>query len=184
MSKTNPKNNFIQIFLIINLSFCLTISNSNKDSLHKNSKRILQKREYSSNSIYYETIFTQNNITGTGDKLKDVPYRSFCLVKNCISGCCEGDINLMICGTDITCGAYKDHENYLVVAPAVLIPVCILIFLTIFVLIFTKRNEYSFSKSLLLAVICLGIITIPFVLYYARDAPSKKKSNLKQEEKK
>lgn len=137
-------------------------------------KRILQKKEFNSD-IYYETKYDINNITGTGDIFMDVAYRSVCYVKNCDSGCCIGKINEITCGETINCKTYEEHIYYLVSAPAALIPVCILFFLLIFVLIFTKRNEYSFCKSFILALICLAIITIPYVLYYARNPPLKKK---------
>lgn len=162
--------------IFISLSTCLNPIYPNTP--HK--KRILQKREFNSDSIYYFTKFLINNVTGTGDKLLDVAYRSVCYVKNCATGCCIGNINVMKCGDTIECKTYEDHVYYLVAVPAVLIPICILCFIFFFMLIFTKRNKYSFCKSLILAVICMAIITIPYVLYYARNAPTKKKKKEKK----
>ena len=143
-------------------------------------KRILQKREYNSDTVYYVRKFDTNNITGTGDRFNDVAYRSMCFIKNCTTRCCIGDINKMTCGDENTCKTYEDHLYYLVAAPAALIPLCILLFLFGFVLLFTKRNEYSLCKSLMLAILCLLIISIPYVLYYARNAPKKKKKKEKK----
>jgi len=172
------------LIIIITTIFPATITNQNPNYQNKNYKRILeiQNKKFVSNSIYYVTKFPKNNISGTGDKLNDIPYRAICLLKNCNSGCCVGEINFMTCGLEINCTAYKDHEFNLVAAPAAIIPICVLFFLFVFILIFTKRNKYSFCKSVLLAVICLGVITIPFVLYYTRNAAPKK--NKKKVEKK
>ena len=163
---------------LTNIIFTIIIFNSIQ-TITPN-KRILQKREYKSDSIYYVSKFATNNITGTGDKFNDVAYRSMCYVKNCNTRCCIGAINKMTCGDSETCKTYEDHMYFLVAAPAALIPIVILCFLSFFVLLFTKRNDYSFCKSLLLAILCLAIISIPYVLYYARFAPKKKKKKEKK----
>lgn len=175
--KQNIKITFISLISII---ICLNTTNS---QINKN-RRILQKREFNPNSIYYIREFDMNNITGTGDKLKDRAYRAYCFMKNCSAGCCIGDINSMTCGDEFNCKVYNDYVYYLYITHATLIPISILIFLCVFILIFTKRNNYSLCKSLLLAIICLGIITIPFVLYYARYPEDKSKKKKKKVEKK
>lgn len=179
-SKKNFNNNIKKTFLTF---FFMTIFFSNILTKENKARNLQKKRDFSSNSIYYLTKFPFNSVTGTGNELNDIPYRALCITRKCDSGCCVGKINQMQCGTAADCKTYNNYEYFLMIAPATLIPISILIFLSLFILLFTKRNQYSFLKSFLLAFICLGIITIPFVLYYARKAAPKKKKKIENKNK-
>jgi hypothetical protein len=63
-----------------------------------------------------------NNITGTGNLLKDEAYRSVCTMLNCLY-CCQGDINLMSCGTERAC---RRHGRSNTLYYAIIIPLSIL----------------------------------------------------------
>lgn len=144
-------------------------SESNSSILfNRNNKEYQRNLQFTDKSIFYKIPYLKNNITGTGDIMNDVPYRALCNILNCNSGCCEGEIYSMSCGEKINCDKYFDYKAYRVVAPAVIVPIFVVLFITMLYLVFRKRNKYSILKSLFLAVLCLFIISIPYVFYYAR----------------
>ena len=70
------KNSILKKSLLISLIFSILFSSS---LTYEEKKRNLQDLDYikfSSNSIYYKLEYMINDITGTGNKLKDIPYRS------------------------------------------------------------------------------------------------------------
>jgi hypothetical protein len=75
----------------------------------------LRSLRYSSTStsrkILYTKPYKDNNVTGTGSKLKDVAYRVSCRDLLCKTECCDGDINAMVCGTPENCKIYTDYVN-------------------------------------------------------------------------
>jgi hypothetical protein len=52
---------------------------------------------------YTNPHWTDNDVTGTGFKLKDSAYLSLCKLLNCTTGCCMGSINQMRCGSKVQC---------------------------------------------------------------------------------
>jgi len=59
--------------------------------------------------IFYEKkLDIENNITGTGNKLKDVAYRALCFTLKCPSTCCDGPIDHLKCADEGTCNMYKE----------------------------------------------------------------------------
>ncbi len=134
--------------------------------LKETNERSLQYVQYSSKGIYYLLDYPKNDITGTGDKLKDVPYRALCSIMACESNCCTGEIDNMICGTAQECKAFLDSTRRGNVAAAVVIPIAVtFIFLVAFFLLW-KKFKVLLSLSALLAFICMFVITIPFVIWY------------------
>jgi L-asparagine transporter-like permease len=172
------KNKLFPIF-IISLIFLVirpTNESNNKRNLYKNN--LLGNIQFNSKSIFYNPPFAKNNVTGTGDIMQDVPYKALCLILNCQTGCCVGELDNISCGDSNTCNTFTSHVTTKVVVPAVIIPVCIILFITLMMMIFLKRNEYSILKSFILAFLCIFIITIPYILYYSR----KKSENLENSE--
>lgn len=161
----------VSIIIITSLLSVIITSNNSKSrqkNLNEYNKSANRNLQFTDKSIYYNIPFPQNNITGTGDKMKDVPYNALCNILNCESGCCVGEINSLVCGDKILCDEYIDYSRYRVVMPAVIVPIFVVLFFTFMTLIFMKKNNYSFLKSTFLAGLCLFVITIPCVLYYAR----------------
>lgn len=60
-----------------------------------------------SNEVIYSKSFQMsNNITGTGNELLDVAYRTKCQELECVD-CCEGEIDKMMCGSYKSCKKYR-----------------------------------------------------------------------------
>lgn len=162
-------------FLLIITSSFFSIHASSKNSelnrsnlSNKNNKENQRNLQFTTKSVFYTIPFPKNNITGTGDIMNDVPYKALCNILNCNSGCCVGEIDSMSCGDKINCDKYFDYKQYRVIAPAVIVPICVFLFIILLYLVFRKRNKYSILKSLFLAVLSIFIISIPYVFYYAR----------------
>ena len=161
---------FQTFVIILLLNFYLIISTQpsidNLPSLKDHTIIPTKNRNlFSSKSIYYKTEFRQNNITGTGDILKDVPYKVLCQILNCKSGCCEGDITNVFCSSEASCKNWAYHKIAGTVTAAVVSPICIVLFFTFVFMFFYKRNKFSVLKSFILAFFSLFIITIPYLLY-------------------
>jgi len=159
------KNSILKKSLLISLIFSILFSSS---LTYEEKKRNLQDLDYikfSSNSIYYKLEYMINDITGTGNKLKDIPYRSLCITRNCSHLCCIGDIDSMSCGSLEQCQQFYDSSIVGNVILAVILPI---FFLSVFLIAFYLFNKYSNDKPLsgLLAFCCIFIITIPFVIFY------------------
>lgn len=152
---------------VILLSFVPLITNTS-NFLPEKTQRSLQYVEFSSNGIYYLLEYQKNDITGTGDKLQDVPYKALCIIKACENSCCTGDITNMQCGTAEECKTYFDSTRRGNVAAAVIIPIAVtVIFFLVFFLLWKKYNV-SWDLSALLSFICMFVITIPFVIWYVK----------------
>ncbi len=54
---------------------------------------------------YTKKSSDDNNITGTGNLLKDITYRTSCLFKEC-EFCCKGNINAIKCGSETDCDVF------------------------------------------------------------------------------
>lgn len=134
--------------------------------LQETDQRTLQYIEYNPKGIYYLLEFPKNDITGTGDKLQDIPYKALCIIKACESACCTGDITSMKCGTAEECKTFFDSTRRGNVAAAVIIPIAVTaIFFVAFFLLW-KKFKVSWDLSALLAFICMFVVTIPFVILY------------------
>lgn len=158
--------------LFLFLSSCVYLTITKQRNPYYSSIGGLNQKErnlqYSSNSNYYKLEFIKNNVTGSGDKLMDVPYKALCVLKSCESGCCEGEIDNLICSTVESCTKYKDYNRARTVVPAVIVPCVCVLFFMLMTMIFMKRNQYSPAKSMLLAFLCFFVVTIPYILYYTR----------------
>ncbi len=163
----NSEKHFAKKLLV--LTIILTNIFSISSSVKPQTDLIIRNLQFSSKSVYYIKPFPKNNITGTGDMMEDSAYDALCKILSCDSGCCVGNIDSISCGDGALCLVYIDYEAARVIAPAVIVPIFVILFVTLLILIFIMRNKYSFWKSFLLAVLCLFVITIPCVLYYARN---------------
>jgi hypothetical protein len=157
--KILKKNLFTTLIFLILFSLSFSIIEN---------RRNLQNFDYVKfrvDSIYYKLEFIMNDITGSGNKLKDVPYKSLCITKNCPNICCIGDIDSMTCGSIEQCKTFYDAYIVGNVIESVIFPV---FFVFIFLIFFYFFNKYSNNKPLsaLLAFCCIFIITIPLVFCY------------------
>ena len=126
-------------------------------------KRNLQ---FSLNSIYYNIVYPANNITGTGDKLKDVPYKVLCKVLSCVSSCCVGEIDNMQCGAAADCKVYSNYVKMPGIIAAIVVPGGVFILLIAFCIYLMKYLKYSFCGALCMCFGILFVVSIPVVLYY------------------
>jgi len=162
------KPKYLSRLIIFSLIPLITISSFLPQSKDRNLQNLqnLSYTEFSSKGIYYKVEFPKNDITGTGDKLQDIPYKALCLIKSCVSGCCEGDIDKIQCGTEENCKNYYDSTKKGNVAAAVIIPILVtaIFLITSFVLRFKYHIEWDLS--LLYGFTCMFVITIPFVIWH------------------
>ncbi len=81
------------------------------------------------NSIYYNKPFDiSNNITGTGNKLRDVAYSSSCFLLKCATSCCEGPLRDIKCGIQKNCDEYLAHIKFWQVFGVVMTVLFVVIF--------------------------------------------------------
>ena len=152
---------------VLNLLFSAVSSKKiwieNNNNNKSENKRNLQ---YALNSIYYNIAYPANDITGTGDKLKDAPYKVLCKILSCVSGCCVGEIDNMRCGAATDCQVYSDYAKVPGMVAAIVVPIVVFILLFAFCFYLVKYKKYSLSKALCMCLGALFIVTIPVVLYY------------------
>jgi hypothetical protein len=103
---------------------------------------------YSSSSskitIYYSTHFDiANNVTGTGNKLADMPYQAICKSLLCSTNCCEGDMNDMVCGTEVSCQEYSNYLKMIKIIIGVCISVGIVCLISLFICCGSKKTNCS-----------------------------------------
>ena len=156
------------LLLLIIFTNILSIYSSNHFLTYSNKIENNRNIQFTSKSIYYIIPYPKNNITGTGDIMEDSAFKALCKILSCDSGCCVGKIDSIRCGEKAICDVYNDYVTARIVVPAVIVPIVVVLFLILMILIFMKRNEYSLMKSVFLAFLCLFVITIPCVLFYAR----------------
>jgi len=134
-----------------------------KNQINFQKERNLQ---YNFKSIYYNIVYPANDITGTGDKLKDVPYKVLCKIMKCESGCCVGEIDNMRCGLEEDCKIYTNYSNLPGLVAAIIVPIGVFfVFLLLFIFL-TKYKKYNCGKTLLICLACLFVVTIPIVIYF------------------
>lgn len=125
---------------------------------------------YAGSSIYYNTTFIQNNITGTGNLISDIIYRSECkLLSLCNTTCCAGTLNNLYCATSQQCKLFEDsvtsNMNAAIISCAavgVLLLAIIAASLTHYYF-FSKPIERSCTNSLksaLYAISCFPVYTL------------------------
>lgn len=156
----------IKSLLLCSVYITLFLSHVNmsqsKGALISSEERNLQ---YSMKSIYYDLVYPSNDLTGTGDKLKDVPYKVLCKIIACTTGCCVGEIDNMRCGAANDCKTYKDYSNMGGVIAAIVVPISVTIILVFLTLLFNKKWKYTCCTSFVMALGCIFIIPLPFIIY-------------------
>lgn len=161
----NKLQNFIKKQSIIILLTLIPLTLMSK-ILPKSNLKSLQYIDYSSSGVYYELTFPKNSITGTGDRLQDVPYKTLCIIKSCASNCCTGDVNNMQCASSDDCKMFFNSTRKGHVAAAVVIPIAVTgIFLAAFLVLFLKFKVNGWIAAFI-GFICMFMVTIPFVIWY------------------
>jgi hypothetical protein len=129
---------------------------------------------------YEKVVETDNVITGTGNKLKDVAYRSLCLTLNCDNNCCDGQIEHIKCAKREKCDGYWNKiDNFElmeiiigVMTPYILAP----IFWCITKL--NNKNQLLYDRLTLGFTIYLSIILPPYGITLLVEKFLCKKTNL------
>jgi hypothetical protein len=153
------------IICLISISFIST-SEININEIKEKSNSKERNLQYSSESIYYELKYPINNITGTGDRLKDVPYNVICKIMQCIP-CCKGDIDKMVCGGPDECNTYKNDKKKPNLLISIILPIGIFIIFLIIFSTFLIVYKYSFGYSILFTLAFMTIFLIPYFAYLA-----------------
>lgn len=176
MNKLNSNSNYLSksltrqlLFYVSLFSVLLTTFQAKRVLIAENNHEIKQKNrnlQYALNSIYYNLVYPANNITGTGDFLKDVPYKVQCMILACNSGCCVGEIDNMRCGLASDCQIYLDYSKLPGMVAAIVIPIGVFVLLVAFFVYLNKFRKYSCSGAFCMCLGCLFVVTIPFVLYH------------------
>jgi hypothetical protein len=169
--------NFNKKRMISIVAFICIISLITCPAVEITSKIQSRNLQYSLGSIYYELVYPINNLTGTGDRLKDVPYKVQCKIKKCDTGCCVGEIDSMTCGLKENCIIYLDESNMPTLLAGIIIPLVLLIIFIILFITFTKVYKLSTCKSICFSLACFTIILIPCVAYFVYKAGTKENSD-------
>ena len=135
--------------------------------------------QYSMGSIYYELEFPINNLTGTGDRLKDVPYRALCKIQNCYTGCCVGAIDKMSCGPTADCIIYLESSKTGITLIIILVVVVLFIVFVLLFLLFKKVFKFSVCSAICLSFGCISVILIPWIIFFV----SKERKNVTSDDK-
>jgi hypothetical protein len=155
------KTDLVIYFLLYNFLIVAYCTESSDDDVKHFRSLYTSKR-----NIYYSPPFSKvNNITGTGNMFKDNAYRAICMSLNCVSSCCNENINIMVCGQPDECLEYNDYGKAwkiaIIVTLSVLIPFGVI--LGIVQNCNNKRETCYGTIFLALAVMGL-IIFFPIVL--------------------
>lgn len=186
MKYMNISSKIFQRIMICLVSFLcltnLTTSSFAKQVSNRATPPLTRNLEYSLGSIYYELVYPINNLTGTGDKLKDVPYKVQCKILECDTGCCVGEIDNMVCGVAQDCAVYLEKSKEAGLIIAIIVPVSLFIIFLILFITFKKVYNISTGKSMCYALGCLTIILIPLIAYLIYKRKENATSNPKQKD--
>jgi hypothetical protein len=132
-------------------------------------------------SIYYNPPFEKpNNSTGTGNLLKDQAYKSVCLILNCTTSCCSGDINIMTCGTTQECFEYNSYYNVMIIVLAIIGSFVFFVILVIIVNLCYKQLTFGESVSYTLSILAIVVFfPISLVVLLIRHIIQADKDKLK-----
>ena len=144
--------------------------------------KIQSRNLYSLGSIYYELEYPINNLSGTGDRLKDVPYQVQCKIKKCDTGCCIGEINNQKCGLQADCALYLDESKKPTLLAGIIIPVGLLIIFIILFITFTKVYKLPTGQSICFSLGCLTLVLIPCVAYFVYQEGKNGNTNKKSQD--
>ena len=164
-SKTSTKN-MKRLIFIISFIYLIAFTSSTISNKPSNKNKELRNLQYSHGSIYYELQYPLNNITGTGDRLKDVPYKVQCKLLACDSGCCVGEIDNLSCGPEVDCLIYLENSKSESIIIGIVVSFGLLIILIILFVTFLKVFKFSISASFCLSIGCMSVILIPWVVYF------------------
>jgi hypothetical protein len=118
------------------------------------------KEEKTSNLYQFE-----NSITGTHDVTEEERYMEKCSILKCSTGCCEGSLLEMTCGTLESCKYYISKEILIKVIYGAVISIVSLI--TVLLMLsgaYAKSHPERSRKFLKLIVIILSILFFPLVI--------------------
>ena len=158
--------NILFYIALFNILFATITSKKISTENLENQKQNKRNLQYAMNSIYYNLMYPANDITGTGDKLKDVPYKVLCKILACNSGCCVGEVDNMRCGVADDCKVYSNYAGIPGMVIAIVVPIAVFLILVFLFVFFMKYKKYSCVKSFCLCLGCLFIVTIPIVIYF------------------
>lgn len=116
--------------------------------------------------IYYEKkIYLDNDLTGTGNKLKDVVYLALCKTLKCPYDCCHGPIDQLKCADEVNCKNYKDIAYRLKTVKIiilVLLPYILFSILLGFAKIISYRQPQKYKLFREILNVSYGIIFPPY----------------------
>lgn len=115
------------------------------------------------NPIYSLHFDTHNNITGTGNKFRDLVYNQLCINMHCETNCCEGYINEMRCGVQMNCDKYIKYKRLTVIILGVVLSIVVVSWILMGVARCLNKENNKTSLTIIIVIICL--IYLPITLF-------------------
>lgn len=135
-----------------------------------NDLKMMKKRELATTSkytpLYSKPFDMDNNLTGTGNRLKDSVYNAICSTLKCNTLCCEGHINQMTCGKEENCVKYQEYLEMVKIITATVIPWGIALVISIMGFCWSKGSNKWQNFWLCIIGFLLLPITIFVLIYY------------------
>lgn len=106
-----------------------------------------------------------NDITGTGNKLRDIAYLASCISLNCDYKCCQGGLSNMTCGSEQLCKSLRELNviRHIEIIIGVILAYLLIPIFWVIVKVLEKNNQKSafnfFSKIL---VVYMGVLIPPY----------------------
>jgi hypothetical protein len=174
---------FHKIFLIfISLSLTGILTNHVSESMElSHGKNFIE---------YARKSELENDITGTGNKLRDIAYTASCISLNCEFHCCQGSLSNMTCGAEDLCQSLRELNvlKHLKIIVGITLAYLLIPILWVIVKILEKNNNQSafkfFSKIL---VVYTGVLLPPYgIVIFIENiyCPGKIENNLENFENK
>lgn len=120
-------------------------------------------------SVLYDKLFdTENDITGTGNLLRNIAYFSSCSAKNC-TYCCEGAMDHITCATRENCKKYKEYKSRKLILKIILILIFPYFLIPVFWIFIhctkVERNSNCILKFSKIFEIYVGILLPCYGIY-------------------
>jgi hypothetical protein len=114
---------------------------------------------------YIKKSNVDNDITGTGNKLKDTTYNSLCVLLNCPFVCCDGPIDQMKCGDAKSCNDYWNliiEKKTIKIIIIVILPYLLIPIMWLLAHFIHYKNPDLYNKMIKIINIYLGIVLPPY----------------------
>lgn len=156
----------ILAFFILAQTLCMERQYNFTSPYATNTRDLYTTTTKNSKTIVYSKSFDlDNNITGTGNKLEDIAYNSVCEGLQCQSGCCEGIINSMTCGSPDNCKKYYAYKRMIKIITIVFVIAGALFFFWVMSCCQSKKGDCK-GKACDGLLVVIFLIFLPIIIIY------------------